>query len=284
MRAESYVQKVADVTTGAHVIKGQPLMEIYSPAVSSAAAEYISTLNSKVTGGGEGPYGKGSRQRLMNLDVPEAAIVAIEKGRNVPIGIEWTSPRDGIVLERNVVEGMRAQPGEALFRIADHSVVWAIVDVAERDLGSVAAGQRTSVRARGFPGREFSGKINVIYPQINKETRTARVRVELPNPDLLLIHDMYVDAEIDTGSRDAVLAVPESAVMDTGSRQAVLVDKGEGRFEPREVKLGHRGEGYVEIRAGLAEADSVVTSANFLIDAESNLKAALKGFAEGAQP
>src|SRR5882762_3468289 len=283
MRAESYVQKVADVTTGAHVVKGQPLMEIYSPAVSSAAAEYISTLNSKVTGG-DGPYGRGSRQRLMNLDVPEAAIVSIEKGRNVPIGIEWTSPRDGIVLERNVTEGMRAQPGNVLFRIADHSVVWAIVDVAERDLGSVAVGQRATVRARSFPGREFSGKINVIYPQINKETRTARVRVELPNPDLLLIHDMYVDAEIETGSAETVLAIPESAVLDSGSRQAVLVDRGEGRFEPREVKLGHRGEGYVEVREGLAEDDPVVTSANFLIDAESNLKAALKGFAEGAQP
>jgi Cu(I)/Ag(I) efflux system membrane fusion protein len=284
MRAESYVQKVADVTTGAHVVKGQPLMEIYSPAVSSAAAEYISTLSSKVTGGSEGPYGKGSRQRLMNLDVPEAAIVAIEKGRNVPIGIEWTAPRDGIVLERNVTEGMRAQPGDVLFRIADHSVVWAIVDVAERDLGSVAVGQRTIVRARSFPGREFSGKINVIYPQITKETRTARVRVELPNPGLLLIHDMYVDAEIETGSAASVLAIPESAVLDSGSRQAVLVHKGEGRFEPREVKLGHRGEGFVEVREGLAEDDPVVTSANFLIDAESNLKAALKGFTEGAQP
>jgi Cu(I)/Ag(I) efflux system membrane fusion protein len=284
MRAESYVQKVADVTTGAHVVKGQPLMEIYSPAVSSAAAEYISTLSSKVTGGSEGPYGKGSRQRLMNLDVPEAAIVAIEKGRNVPIGIEWTAPRDGIVLERNVTEGMRAQPGDVLFRIADHSVVWAIVDVAERDLGSVAVGQRTIVRARSFPGREFSGKINVIYPQITKETRTARVRVELPNPEVLLIHDMYVDAEIETGSAASVLAIPESAVLDSGSRQAVLVDKGEGRFEPREVKLGHRGGGFVEVREGLAEDDPVVTSANFLIDAESNLKAALKGFAEGAQP
>ena len=220
----------------------------------------------------------------MNLDVPEAAIIAIEKGRNVPIGIEWTAPRDGIVLERNAIEGMRAQPGDVLFRIADHSLVWAIVDVAERDLGSVAIGQRAVVRARSFPGREFVGKINVIYPQITTETRTARVRVELANPELLLIHDMYVDAEIETGSAEAVLAIPESAVLDSGSRQAVLVDKGEGRFEPREVKLGHRGEGFVEVREGLVQDEPVVTSANFLIDAESNLKAALKGFAEGAQP
>jgi membrane fusion protein, copper/silver efflux system len=125
----------------------------------------------------------------------------------------------------------------------------------------------------------------VIYPQINKETRTARLRIELPNPEIELIHDMYVDAEIDIGSPDPVLTVPESAVLDAGSRQAVLVAKGEGRFEPRDVKLGHRGGGYVEVREGLSDGEPVVVSANFLIDAESNLKAALKGFSDaGARP
>lgn len=281
MRAESYLQKIANVTTGSHVTKGQPLMEVYSPAMSSAAAEYISTINSKAISG-DASYGKGSRQRLMNLDVPEAAIAAIEKSRSVPIGIEWTAPRDGIVLERNAIEGARAQPGDVLFRIADHSLVWAIIDVAERDMGMLAVGQSATVKARGFPGRSFTGKITVIYPQINKETRTGRLRIELNNPDLVLIHDMYVDAEIDIGSPTPVLTIPESAVMDTGRRQAVFVDKGEGRFEPREVKLGHRGDGYVEVRDGVGEGDPVVVSANFLIDAESNLKAALKGFADGA--
>jgi Cu(I)/Ag(I) efflux system membrane fusion protein len=283
MRSESYIQKVENVTVGTHVVKGQPLMEVYSPAVSSAAAEYISTINSKTTAG-DGLYGRGSRQRLMNLDVPDAAITAMEKSRSVPIGIEWTSPRDGIVLERNAIEGARAQPGDVLFRIADHSLVWAIIDVAERDMGMLAVGQPATVKARGFPGRTFTGKINVIYPQINKETRTGRLRIELNNPDLVLIHDMYVDAEIDIGSPAPVLTIPESAVMDTGRRQAVFVDKGEGRFEPREVKLGHRGDGFVEVREGVSDGEPVVISANFLIDAESNLKAALKGFAEGAQP
>jgi membrane fusion protein, copper/silver efflux system len=145
----------------------------------------------------------------------------------------------------------------------------------------LAVGQPATVKARGFPGRTFTGKVNVIYPQINKETRTGRLRIELANPDLLLIHDMYVDAEIDIGSPAPVLTIPESAVMDTGRRQAVFIDKGEGRFEPREVKLGHRGDGYVEVREGVREGEPVVVSANFLIDAESNLKAALKGFADG---
>jgi Cu(I)/Ag(I) efflux system membrane fusion protein len=284
MRSESFVLKVANVTTGSHVEKGQPLMEIYSPSITSAAAEYLSTINSK-TGTGVDPNGRGSRQRLANLDLPEAAIAAIEKTRNVPTSVTWTAPREGIILERNAIEGMRVQPGGVLFRIADHSLVWALIDVAERDLGAIAIGQTATVKARSFAARTFAGRIEVIYPEINKETRTARVRIDLANPDLVLLHDMYVDAEIDTGSGEPVLSVPESAVMDTGSRQALFVDKGEGRFEPRDVKLGHRGDGYVEVTDGIREGEPVVVAANFLIDAESNLKAALKGFsAGGGQP
>jgi membrane fusion protein, copper/silver efflux system len=283
MRAESWVQKVADVTTGSRVSKGQPLMDIYSPAVLSAAAEYIATIDSKTTGGA-GAYKPGSRQRLMNLDVPDAVIAEIEKSHSVPIAIEWSAPRDGIVLERNAVEGMRAQPGSILFRVADTSVVWAMVDVAERDLGAIAIGQPVTIKARSFPGREFQGNISVVYPQVNRETRTARVRIELPNSDLALLPDMYVDAEINTGSPEPVLAIPDSAVLDTGSKQAVLVDKGQGRFEPRDVKLGYRGGGYVEVRGGISDGEPVVISANFLIDAESNLKAALKGFSETGGP
>ncbi len=283
MRAESWVQKVADVTTGAKVTKGQLLMEVYSPAVASAAAEYVTTLNSKITSS-EAAYGRGSRQRLMNLDIPEAVIVAIEKTRVVPISIDWTAPRDGLVLERNVVEGMRAQPGEVLFRVADPTVVWATIDVAERDLGALAVGQPAVIKARGFPGREFGGKISVIYPQVNKETRTGRVRVELANPDIALLPDMYVDAEINTGNPEPVVTIPDSSVLDTGTKQAVFIDRGEGRFEPREVKIGHRGDGYVEVTDGVTEGEAVVVSANFLIDAESNLKAALRGFSDaGAQ-
>ena len=282
MRAESFIQKVADVTTGTRVKAGQPLMEIYSSAVASAAAEYLATITSKSVGGVE-LYGRGSRQRLVNLDVPESVIAEMEKTRTAPVTVRWSAPRDGIVLERNAIEGMRANPGDVLFRIADTSVVWALVDVAERDLGTVAVGQPVSVRARSFPGRTFAGKIAVVYPQVNRDTRTVRVRIELANPDTALLPDMYVDADIATSDSTPVLAVPDSSVLDTGSRQAVLVDKGEGRFEPRDVKLGRRGGGYIEVRDGLADGEAVVTSANFLIDAESNLRAALKGFA-GAAP
>ncbi|MCP4618074.1 MAG: efflux RND transporter periplasmic adaptor subunit [Bradyrhizobium sp.] len=283
MRTESFVQKVANVTTGTAVKRGQPLMEIYSPAIASAAAEYIATIGSPATARIE-QYGRGSRQRLKNFDVPDAVIAALEKTQAVPLTVEWSAPRDGLVLERNAIEGMRAQPGDVLFRVADTSVVWALADVAERDLGLISLGQPVVVKARGFPGREFAGTIAVIYPQISRETRTARIRVELANPDLALLPDMFVDAEINVGKPDAVLAVPESAVLDTGTTRAVLVDKGDGRFVPREVRLGRHGGGYVEIIDGLGEGEAVVTSANFLIDAESNLTAALKGFEGGNAP
>lgn len=283
MRSESWLQKVADVTTGTRVRKGQPLMEIYSPTIASAVAEYVATLTFKETG--SVALGRGSRQRIMNLDVPEPAIADIEKSRAVPLAIAWTAPRNGIVLERNAIEGMRAQPGDVLFRIADTSAVWALVDVAERDLGAISVGQPVTVRARGLAGREFTGAISVIYPQVNRDTRTARVRIELANSDLALLPDMYIDATIGTGSLDPVITIPENAVLDSGSRQVVFVDKGDGRFEPRDVKLGRRGAGYVELREGIDDGEPVVVSANFLIDAESNLKAALKGFSEaGATP
>ena len=283
MRSESWVQKVEDVTTGSRVRKGDALMQIYSPAISSAAAEYVS-VKSLTGDSATGNLSNGAKQRLLNFNVPESVIAAIEKTRVAPLAITWTAPRDGIVLERNAVEGMRVGPGDTLFRMADTSVVWTLVDIAERDLASLAVGQVATITARGFPGRIFQGAVTVIYPQVNKESRTIRVRIELANPDLALLPDMYVDAAINIGTPDAVLTVPESAVLDTGSKRAVFIDRGEGRLEPKEVQTGSRGDGYVEIRDGLADGDRVVVSANFLIDAESNLNAALKGFSDAGAP
>ncbi|MGO3932778.1 efflux RND transporter periplasmic adaptor subunit [Rhodopseudomonas pseudopalustris] len=282
MRSESFVRKVEDVTTGTRVKAGQPLMEIYSAAIAAAAADYLSTIASKTTAGNE-TFGRGSRQRLINLNVPEAAIAALEQTRIAPVTVQWTAPRDGVVLERSAIEGMRANVGDVLFRIADVSAVWAVVDVAERDLGSIAVGQAVRIRARAFANRIFAGAVKVIYPQVSRETRAVRVRIELDNPDLALLPDMYVDAEIDIADPGPVLTVPNSTILDTGTRQVVLVDKGDGRFEPRAVKLGRRGDGMTEITEGLQDGEAVVTSANFLIDAESNLRAALSGFAEAAK-
>jgi Cu(I)/Ag(I) efflux system membrane fusion protein len=283
-RFEGFVESVENVTTGQHVHKGQPLMRVYSPALSSAAAEYLSALNVKADGGVSLQGLKGAKRRLENLGMPEKAIADIERSREISLSIPWLAPQDGEILERAAVNGMRAGPGDVLFRIADHQMVWVLADIAERDLGLISIGQKVSVRPRAYPHRIFSGEVALIYPHLNAQTRTARIRVELPNPDGVLRPDMYADVEIATGTETPVLTVSDSAVIDSGERRVVLLDKGEGRFEPRAIKLGRRGDGRVEIKEGVTEDDRVVVTANFLIDAESNLKAALQGFDSAEKP
>jgi Cu(I)/Ag(I) efflux system membrane fusion protein len=267
-RSDAYVDHVEDVTTGDRVRRGEALVRVYSPEINAAAAQLIAN-----------PGFDGARRRLRNLNVSEAVIAEMERTRTVPMAITWASPRDGVVLQRNAVEGMRASAGDTLFRIGDIAQLWVLADVPERDLGSVAVGQPVTLRVRSLPGRVVSARVGVIYPQVNPETRTTRVRIEVPNPDGALLPDMYADVEIATASPEPVVAVPDDAVIDTGERQVVLLDRGGGRFEPRSVTVGARGGGYTEIRAGVAAGDTVVTAANFLIDAESNLKAALRGMA-----
>lgn len=282
VRTEGFVESVEDVTTGSEVTQGQPLLRMYSPAIAAAAADYLASLEFR--GGAQSSVLGGGRQRLLNYAAPPNLMREIEKTRKVPLVFTWEAPRDGVVLERNVSEGMRVMPGDVVFRIADHSSVWAIVDVPERDLAAVAPRQPATIRVRSFPGRTFEGKVALVYPQLNPATRSARVRIELPNKEFILRPDMYAEAEINIGSDEPVLAVPESAVLDSGSQQTVIVDRGAGKFEPKQVKLGRRGDGYVEVREGIEDGDLVVTSANFLIDAESNLKAALKGLADAGNP
>src|SRR6266436_2251969 len=281
LRFEGFIDSVENVTTGSHVHKGQRLMRIYGPSLSSAAAEYLSALNASPNAGINNQALKGARRRLENLDAPEKFIAEIERTREIPASVGWLAPQDGEIIERVAVNGMRAAPGDVLFRIADHEVVWVLADVAERDLSLIEVGQKASVRLRGYPDRVFTGNITLIYPHLAAETRTGRIRIELPNPDQVLRPDMYADVEIATGAEAPVITVSSSAVIDSGERQIVLLDKGAGRFEPRAVKLGRRGAGRIEIKEGLAENDKVVVSANFLIDAESNLKAALNGLDSG---
>ncbi|CAG0969639.1 partial Cation efflux system protein CusB, partial [Anaerolineae bacterium] len=160
----------------------------------------------------------------------------------------------------------------------DLSAVWLIADVFEQDLAQVAIGQKVNIRVDAYPDREFSGRVAYLYPTVNPETRTAQVRIELTNPGGMLRPDMYANVELTTGGgKSMVLTVPDSAVIDSGVRQIVLVQLADGLFEPREVKLGRRGDGYVEVMAGVADSENVVVRANFLIDAESNLKAAVGG-------
>jgi Cu(I)/Ag(I) efflux system membrane fusion protein len=263
---DAWVGKVENVTTGDHVRRGQPLLQIRSPDIAAAAAQLM--IN---------PGYEGTNRRLENLNVPPEVIADITQTRQVPLAFIWPSPRDGVVLTRNATEGMKMSAGDVLFRIADLSTVWVLADVPEYDLANVQLGQMATIRIRSLPGQSFQGRVALIYPQVNSETRSTKVRIEIPNPNGQLKPDMYADVEIAASAGRPVVAVPDSAVIDTGTRQVVIVDKGEGRFEPREVKIGTQGGGLTEIRSGIAAGDKVVVAANFLIDAESNLKAALSG-------
>jgi Cu(I)/Ag(I) efflux system membrane fusion protein len=189
------------------------------------------------------------------------------------------------VIEKRIINGQRVTPGVELYRIANHDVVWVVADVAEADVHAVGVGSRATATLRAYPAEPAQGGVTFIYPELKPETRTVRVRIELPNPDGRMKVDMYADV-LFQGDADQkpVVTVPDSAVIDSGTRQVVLIAKGEGRFEPRVVKLGRRGSGYVEVLEGVGEDEEVVTSATFLIDAESNLKAALAAFKQPEAP
>ncbi|WP_235679280.1 efflux RND transporter periplasmic adaptor subunit [Aquibium microcysteis] len=280
IRTEAFIEEVSDVTSGSTIAQGQPLVRFYAKEIAAAGALYAADVKS-----GGGPAARGSLQRLENLGVPKEAIAEIERTGKVPISVTLMAPRSGVVLERMAVDGMMSEAGETLFRIADISTVWVEANVPEFELDAIRVGAEATVRIRSLPGKVFKGKVGLIRPEIEVQTRTARIRIELANPEGALFANMYADVEIVTGSPEPVVTVPDSAVIDTGDRQVVILDKGEGRFEPRDVTIGVRGAGMTEIMDGVAEGDRVVVSANFLIDAESNLKAALSALvAPEAQP
>jgi Cu(I)/Ag(I) efflux system membrane fusion protein len=226
---------------------------------------------------------KGADQKLRNLEVPEAVIEEMRRSGAPVMSFDWPSPSDGYVMTKNAVEGQMVRMGEEIMRLADLERIWVIADVPEQDLGLIAIGQPAAVRFKAFPTETFEGHVTFILHELDTATRTGQVRIELDNPKRHIRHEMYADVEIETGSEDEPrVAVPNSAIINSGNRQVVLVARGEGRFEPRPVTLGLRGESYTEIREGVAAGEEVVVAANFLIDAESNLKAALAGFTADA--
>jgi Cu(I)/Ag(I) efflux system membrane fusion protein len=221
-----------------------------------------------------------SEHVLREYGMPESALAEIRRTGRATRSITIVAPRSGVVIEKPAIDGMHFNTGDPLFKIADLSTVWVVADVQEQDLGTISVGQSVRINLVAFPGRTFSGKIDFIYPSMMANTRTGRVRIALPNPNGVLRESMYATVMIDTpvvGSRG--LVVPDSAVIDSGTRQSVLVVVGPGRFAPRSVKIGSRGDGFAQVLSGLKPGERVVTSANFLIDAESNLRAALQAFA-----
>jgi Cu(I)/Ag(I) efflux system membrane fusion protein len=287
LRAEGYIEELHVNATGETVKAGASLFRLYSAPLVQAQLEYALAVKAARTmhDANQMAMVDGGAQKLRSLGMPEVRIREIQAGGTVPRTIEWPAPASGTVLEKKVISGQRVMAGDELYRIADLSTVWVIAEVPERDIGSIAPGDRATVTFRAFSSQPMEGRVTLVYPELKPETRTARVRIELPNPDGRLKPDMYADVVFHEDSADKpVIAVPDSAVIDSGTRQLVLISKGEGRFEPRVIKMGRHGDGYVEALEGVKEGEEVVTTATFLIDAESNLRAALKGFTPQEPP
>ena len=285
---EGWIEQVLVSTTGQPVRPGEALAEIYSPDLVLAQQEYLVARNAAAAMAHADPMARDNARaiaaaalsRLRNWDISADQLARLQRTGVATRTLTLSAPIGGVVMEKPALQGMHFAAGDMLYRITDLSTVWLMADVFEQDLAQIRPGQAATIALQAYPGRTFSGRVAFIYPTVNAQTRTAKVRIEVPNPDLLLKIDMYATVEITAPVDTApALAIPDSAVLDTGTTQTVLVDRGEGRFEPRTVKLGAKGDGYVAVLDGVTEGEKVVVGANFLIDAESNLRAALQNFA-----
>jgi len=274
LKFDGWVEKLDVNSTGRSVRKGEPLFDIYSPDLISAQQEYLIALKAGATLGDASSLLKSAREKLRLWDVTDKQVEELGRTGEFKKTVTVYAPGSGIVIEKNVVQGQKIMSGENLFKIADLSRVWILGEIYEYELPFIRNGQAVKVSLSYYPGESFEGKIAYIYPYLKPETRTNQVRIEVANPGLKLKPEMFADVEIhvDYGAK---LAVPVDAVLDAGNTKIVFVAKGDGYFEPRAVTLGVRGQDVYEVRGGVSDGENVVTSANFLIDSESSLKAAL---------
>jgi Cu(I)/Ag(I) efflux system membrane fusion protein len=285
---DGFVEKLFVSTTGSVVRAGQPLARVWiqtpdvltqmGPDVITRQVDYIVALQEH-----DDAAIARALQNLHNYGIPESAIAEIRRtGRSVR-SITITAPFGGTITDKPAIEGMRFNTGDPLFKIADLSSVWVMADVQEQDLGAIRRGETAQMSFVAYPGRLFTGTVDFISPSLMAATRSGRVRIVLANPDGLLRESMYATVAIHAPATagGSALVVPDSAIIDSGAQQIVLVVKGEGRYAPQVVSLGARGDGFAQVLDGLKAGEQVVVSANFLIDAESNLRTALQSFASG---
>jgi Cu(I)/Ag(I) efflux system membrane fusion protein len=278
-RFDGWIERLYVSATGDPVKKGQALFTVYSPEVVSAYKELSIAKELEQATAGGAPEARSQAVQLSAATNERLKNWNMAGGHGDSARVTYSAPVNGIVLDKKAVDGMRFQAGTALYRIADLSTVWVMADIYEQDLSRIRVGQPARVTIDAFPDRIFSAKVAFIYPTLDSATRTTPIRVVLANPGGLLRPGMFAHVDVTTGGGMERLTVPTSAVLDNGSQQFVLLDLGGGKFKPKAVKPGLRGTDDVEILDGLNEGDKVVTSANFLIDSESNLKSALSSFA-----
>ena len=282
LKISGWVRKVFVDSIGRPVRKGEPLFTVYSPDLLATQDEYLLALRTR-SQLAESPLDEAkasaealvasARERLRLWDVTDSQIAGLERRGQADPVLTVYAPSSGIVMKREALPGKYVEPGTTLYEIANLSTVWISADIYESEVVAAKVGQPTTVTFAAYPGETFSGKVTYVYPTLNTEARTVRVRLELPNPELKFKPGMYGNVTLQANAV-RTLVVPKEAVLNTGLRQLVFMDLGQGQYEPVSVKLGRRGQDAVEVMEGLKEGDRIVTSANFLLDAESKLASA----------
>ncbi|MEZ4416544.1 MAG: efflux RND transporter periplasmic adaptor subunit [Gemmatimonadota bacterium] len=294
-KVAGFVERLWVATTGEPVRRGQPLLGLYSPELVTAQEELLTArrLRDRVgTSASEAAAQAqalvdAARRRLLYWDISEAQIQALEETGAVTKTLALVAPVDGVVLEKPVIEGQRVEPGQLLYRVADLSEVWVEGEVFERDLQLVREGMQAHIEVSAYPGEHRMGNVSFVYPTVDAIARTNAVRVTLPNRDLRLKPGMFATVFFDASLGDDQIVVPVSAVIVTGERSLVFVHEASGMLTPREVVLGAQADPLVQVLSGLTEGEEIVSSANFLIDAESRLGAtggSMPGMQHGADP
>jgi len=288
-RVDGYIQKLHVTAPGEIVEKGAPLLSIYSPDLLTSEREFMELLRmrdeAKTKDARETPERliASAKQRLRLWNVADEQIAELERTRKAPENLTLLSPFRGVVQSVPVEQGKNVKVGDMLVEVADLSVVWVWAEFYENELSMLQIGQKIDINAKSYPGEKFEGSVSLINPFLDEAKRTARVRIDIPNPAFKLRPGMYVNAELGMNMGQG-LTIPVSAVMPTGSRNVVFINKGDGRLEPRVVQLGSKYGNSYEVQDGLNDGEQVVASANFLIDAESKVQQALKEFEPSLSP
>lgn len=279
---KGWIEKLEVDATGELVHRGEPLFDIYSPELYSAEAEYIAVLNS-TNEPDSATLRQAARDKLAFFDISDAQISDLEKSREPGKTMQIRAPADGFVLEKNVVQGQMVDAGMTLYQLADLGIVWVYAQVYEQDLPYVQLGEEATVKLSSLPDREFRGRVTYVYPNVDEKTRTARVRLEFENPGYFLKPGMFVSAQITAELEPSALLAPDSAVLRSGEKNTVFVALPDGKFDPRTVVLGPAAENsQYEVISGLQEGERVVTSGEFMLDSESQLREAIDKMREPA--
>jgi len=268
-----WIEKLYVDSTGKQVRKGEPLFDIYSPELYSAQNEYVLALNQ----GGNPSLKTSARQKLKLFDISEDQIAELDKTRQPQRTLRVDAPIDGVIVEKNVVQGQMVEAGMKLYRLADLSIVWVQSQIYEQDIALLQLGQDADVTLSYLPDRKFTGRITYIYPTVDEKTRTGRVRMEFHNPGLFLKPGMFATVELHADLAPSALLVPDTAVLRSGDSNTVFAALDNGKFEPRTVTLGARGENNTyQVLSGLNDGERVVISGQFMLDSESQLREAIQ--------